>query len=52
MKLGKSDLGDVDLGEFVERQLVENGAGDFCKVDIGERDVRQFRHGSQRTERC
>jgi hypothetical protein len=46
------NLGKSDLGEFVEWQLVEHGAGDFCKVDIGERDVRQFRHSGQRTERC
>lgn len=44
MKLRKSDLRNLNLGEFVERQFVENGASDLGEVDGGERDVRQLRH--------
>ena len=45
VQLRKSDLWKFELGELVERQLLDSRNGDLGKVDIGERDTGQLRHG-------
>ena len=46
VKLRKSDLWNLNFGEFVERQFAEDRSGDLGEVDGGERDMRQLRHGA------